>query len=214
MPILRIQLRRGLATSAAANNPILGDGEIGLETDTKKAKVGDGLTHWNDLQYWDPSGAGGSSWTTPLANEVTRATSAENTLSGAISTETTRATTAENGKVAKAGDTMTGKLAPKVTALADGSSVPLDASQGNVYDWSLGAANHTLAAPTNPTNGQPIRIRIAYGGAFTPLFNAAFHFGTDGQPTWTATNGKVDVVGFEYDTTITAWLCMGWKLGF
>jgi hypothetical protein len=33
-------------------NPILLLGEVGIESDTRKVKVGDGVTHWNDLDYF------------------------------------------------------------------------------------------------------------------------------------------------------------------
>lgn len=46
-----IQIKRGTAASATANNPILADGEFGYETDTSKIKVGDGVTAWNSLPY-------------------------------------------------------------------------------------------------------------------------------------------------------------------
>lgn len=46
-----IQLRRDTAANWTANNPILADGEQGFETDTKKEKIGDGVTAWNSLIY-------------------------------------------------------------------------------------------------------------------------------------------------------------------
>jgi hypothetical protein len=46
-----IQLRRGTAAQWTSVNPILAQGEQGLETDTNKFKVGDGIQHWNDLPY-------------------------------------------------------------------------------------------------------------------------------------------------------------------
>lgn len=47
-----IQIRRGTAASWTATNPILADGEMGLEKDTKKIKFGDGITAWNSLTYY------------------------------------------------------------------------------------------------------------------------------------------------------------------
>lgn len=44
-------MRRGKAAEWAAKNPILGDGEPGYETDSRKLKVGDGLSYWNNLPY-------------------------------------------------------------------------------------------------------------------------------------------------------------------
>jgi hypothetical protein len=39
-------------------NPTLAEGELGLETDTKKLKVGDGSTAWNSLGYYTLGVAG------------------------------------------------------------------------------------------------------------------------------------------------------------
>lgn len=47
-----IQLRRGTAAQWAAANPVLADGEVGLEKDTTEIKYGDGITPWNSLPYY------------------------------------------------------------------------------------------------------------------------------------------------------------------
>lgn len=46
-----IQIRRGTAAQWTDANPTLADGEIGLEKDTGKEKIGDGVTAWNSLGY-------------------------------------------------------------------------------------------------------------------------------------------------------------------
>jgi len=46
-----MQQKRGLASRWTSTNPILLAGEIGVETDTNKMKVGDGVTQWNNLGY-------------------------------------------------------------------------------------------------------------------------------------------------------------------
>jgi hypothetical protein len=46
-----IKLKRGLSTEWADLNPVLKLGEPGYEKDTKKLKIGDGVTLWNDLPY-------------------------------------------------------------------------------------------------------------------------------------------------------------------
>ena len=46
-----IQLRRDTSIVWASVNPILHEGEIGFETDSKKFKIGDGLTRWQALDY-------------------------------------------------------------------------------------------------------------------------------------------------------------------
>ena len=47
----RIQLKHGLAAKWTERNPVLLAGEIGIETDTLKMKVGDGTTNWTALGY-------------------------------------------------------------------------------------------------------------------------------------------------------------------
>lgn len=46
-----IRLRRGTATQWSTVNPILAAGEIGIETNTRKFKFGNGTTAWNGLDY-------------------------------------------------------------------------------------------------------------------------------------------------------------------
>jgi len=53
----KIQLRRDTSTNWTTVNPILSDGEPGLETDTNKIKYGDGGNVWTCLPY--ASGGGG-----------------------------------------------------------------------------------------------------------------------------------------------------------
>lgn len=47
----KIQLRRDTSTNWTTVNPVLTDGEPGLETDTKKIKYGDGTSVWTCLSY-------------------------------------------------------------------------------------------------------------------------------------------------------------------
>lgn len=46
-----IQIRRGTASQWTTANPVLADGELGFETDTRKGKLGNGVTAWNSLAY-------------------------------------------------------------------------------------------------------------------------------------------------------------------
>jgi len=46
-----IQFRRDSASQWDTFNPILLDGEIGIETDTQRFKLGNGLTQWANLPF-------------------------------------------------------------------------------------------------------------------------------------------------------------------
>lgn len=48
---VNIQLRRGTRQEWIDANPTLAEGELGLETDTRKVKFGDGLSQWQSLAY-------------------------------------------------------------------------------------------------------------------------------------------------------------------
>lgn len=50
MPV-HIQIRNGTAAEWASANPVLLIGELGVENDTTKIKVGNGVTAWNSLPY-------------------------------------------------------------------------------------------------------------------------------------------------------------------
>ena len=47
----QIQLRNDTAAAWKAANPVLLKGEIGIEIDTRKIKIGDGISNWNALRY-------------------------------------------------------------------------------------------------------------------------------------------------------------------
>ena len=60
--VAKILFRRGTAASWTNANPVLLSGEPGYETDTKKYKIGDGVTVWNSLAYVTSGGGGSTDW--------------------------------------------------------------------------------------------------------------------------------------------------------
>jgi hypothetical protein len=79
MATVRIQIRRGTASDWSTTNPTLAAGEIGLETDTLKFKIGNGSSAWNSI--------------TSYANVVP--TDLNNTLDGYLETGDLGVTVAE-----------------------------------------------------------------------------------------------------------------------
>ena len=53
----RLQLRHDTAANWTAANPRLLSGEVGIETDTNRMKIGNGSLNWNSLPYF-PSDSG------------------------------------------------------------------------------------------------------------------------------------------------------------
>jgi len=50
---IQIQLRRGSSSLWASQNPILAQGELGLDLTSSRFKIGDGIKTWNVLPYTD-----------------------------------------------------------------------------------------------------------------------------------------------------------------
>jgi hypothetical protein len=46
-----VQLKRGTASQWSTKNPILKNGELGIELDTKRMKLGNGTSRWTSLSY-------------------------------------------------------------------------------------------------------------------------------------------------------------------
>lgn len=50
---VQIQLRNDTAANWVAEDPILAQGEVGVELDTSRTKIGNGIDEWSDLPYAD-----------------------------------------------------------------------------------------------------------------------------------------------------------------
>ena len=91
--VARIQIRRDTAADWTQANPVLSAGEIGYESDTDKAKIGDGSTNWNTLPYFiyrptfaevlsKPTTIAGFGITDAFSGSFTDLTSKPSTISG------------------------------------------------------------------------------------------------------------------------------------
>lgn len=119
--------------------------------------------------------------------------------------------------------TTKGSVAADVSA-ADGvvsvtyaATIALDASAGSYYRI-IATGDCTLNAPTNPRDGQPLTVEFsASGGARTVTLStaaSAFAFGSDITATTQTVSGKIDLLGFRYNTTLGKWLFASYIKGF
>jgi hypothetical protein len=109
MALTRMQQRRGVASQWASENPILGAGEIGFETDNSRFKIGDGVTAWSSLEYFSNQ----ADVTTAIDNAISALVDLApetldtlNEIAAAINDDPNFF----SNVVSKAGDTMTGDL--------------------------------------------------------------------------------------------------------
>ena len=110
-----LRLRRDTAAAWTATNPILGNGEPGLETDTRKIKFGDGATAWTGLTYLSGAASAYSYATTAISYTETT-TSGEKVVTVTVSARTVTLPTAV-GNTAK----LTFKLMVAGTLILDGN---------------------------------------------------------------------------------------------
>lgn len=148
-----IQIRRDIAANWTSVNPILAQGELGLETDTRKIKVGDGTTAWNSLVYWDLG-----------TQEYGYIDEAAAVFTGSIQEQTFELTDAStitiepaNGSVQYLTITAGASRTIDVTNFVDGEVVTLminDSSTGSIATWTtVEWVNNGGTAPAWPDSG-------------------------------------------------------------
>jgi hypothetical protein len=104
---VQIQFRRGTAAQWSAANPVLAEGEIGVELDTGKFKVGTGLAAWNSLDHaaqasTDAAVAAAQAEIASLVGSAPETLDTLNELAAALGNDPNFATTVSNSIAAKA----------------------------------------------------------------------------------------------------------------
>lgn len=101
------------------------------------------------------------------------------------------------------------KLTPLVGTLTDspGGTISINMNDAPIFELNLGttAGDRTLAAPTNPVDGQLLTVRIKQnaGNTGTILFNAIYRHSSDiGTPTL-GTASTFNYWGWRYNNTDT-----------
>ena len=114
-----IQIRRDTAANWTSANPTLAQGELGVETNTSKIKVGDGSTAWSSLGYLiDAGGYITAASTSTLTNKTINY--ANNTLTGVVGVTATQTLTNK---------TLTSPVLGGTTTTASGNIVLSPATQ-------------------------------------------------------------------------------------
>lgn len=159
--VTQIQFRRGTASQWTSANPTLASGELGFETDTGYAKIGNGSTAWNSLPY---SLAGGD-----IAGVTAGTGLSGGGTSGTVTVSIDTSVTA---------DLSTAQTLTNKTLTAPVINLALNAQTGTTYTFALtdngklvtasNASAQTYSIPTNasvafPTGTQINIIQIGAG---------------------------------------------------
>jgi hypothetical protein len=179
-----IQLRGGTASAWTSANPTLAQKEMGIETDTNKIKLGDGVTAWTGLGYFETGEV------TLAASQVftnKTITFADNTLTGVAPTSQPTLTGVKETKVAMAAaeiDLATGNYFTKTISGIITLTVANTAASGSVSAFVLELTNGGSAAVTFFSG-------VTWAAATPPTLTAAgvdtlAFFTSDGGTTWRA----------------------------
>jgi len=169
---IQIQLRRGDAADWTSTNPILAEGEVGVEIDTLKLKVGNGTDNWNTLPYF------GSAGTVTSVGALTLGTSGTD-LSSTVANGTTTPVITLNVPTASASNR-------GVLSSADWTTFN---NKGNGTVTSV-----TGTSPVNSSGGATPAISLAsgYGDTLNPYASKTANYvlaspdGSSGVPTFRA----------------------------
>ncbi len=217
---VKVQLRRGTASEWTAANPTLSQGELGVELDTVKFKVGNGSTAWNSLNYASVSFRGAhNSSTIYYPGDI--ATSSGNsyiciltTTNGILATNTTYwnvfAQKGADGEVTLAtAQTLSNKTITSakyvVSALGSISGTnTLDLAAATEFTATLSGAT-TFAFSNAPGAGsaQVVYLRLTNAGSTTIFWPANTKFAGGTAPTLTSSG--VDLLAVKYDLTTTTY---------
>lgn len=139
---VRIQFRRGTSTEWSSANPVLAEGELGFESDTKIIKFGDGATAWDSL----PVAAAGDITAVIAGTGLTGgATSGQATLNIDSSYVVTAAA------IDAAGDLIVGAGPDTYARLpigANGSVLVADSTQSVGVRWAAASSSSGAVVPT------------------------------------------------------------------
>ena len=117
------QQRRDTASNWTSNNPTLLAGEWGIETDTKKFKLGDGSSNWQSLEY------------VPIP-DTNRLLAGDLTIGGSLTVNGTTTEISTQNLNVEDKNIIIGKVSSPSDTTADGGGITLKAGSDVTITWS------------------------------------------------------------------------------
>jgi len=194
-----IQIRRDTASNWTSANPTLAQGELGIEIDTLKVKVGDGSTAWTSVSYLVDTG-GYAAYADTTAN-----------FTGALQKSGSPVVTAAyTGDVDVTGELIVdsyNETYAAVTSTSNATTVNCEA--GNAFSHTL-TENTTFTFSNPPASGTAFSfslelIQDASASGYTVTWPAAVDWPAATAPTLTATASAKDVLVFYTRDGGTTW---------
>ena len=194
--VTQIQIRRGTAAEWTSANPTLASGEFGFETDTGKAKIGNGVTAWNSLSYSITGDVGDITGVTAGTGLSGGGTSGTVTVSidTATTVDKTTAQTLSNKIISGSANTLTNIANASLTnssVTVNGTSIALGASGTVTVPISTGVSGlgtgvaTFLATPSSANLASAVSDETGSGalvfGTSPTLTDAKINLGIDAE---------------------------------
>ena len=219
---VQIQLRNGTAAQWTSANPTLALGEVGVEKDTTKFKIGDGTTAWTSLGY---AAAGtvtsvavsvpsllsisGSPVTTSGTLALSYSGTALPVANGGTGQTTAGAAFNALSPITTSGDLIIGNGSNSATRLAIGTNGYVLTSNGTTASWAAGGGGGGLAWQAVQTanftavsgNAYPVNTTSGVITVTLPASPSAGNFVclTDYAGTFATNNLSIDPNGLKLD---------------
>ena len=171
--------RRDTASNWTSNNTVLLAGEWGIESDTKKFKIGDGSTAWQSLDYVPIPDANRS-----LPGNLV--VEGDFTVNGTTTTIDTTTLTVEDKNIEL------GKVSTPTDTTADGGGITLKGATDKTINWVDSTDSWTLSENLDLASGKVFKINnaeilSATGLGSSVISSSLTSVGTITSGTWNAT---------------------------
>ena len=187
---VQIQLRRGTASEWTAVNPTLAAGELVIETDTDKYKIGDGSTAWTSLGYSSLPSTAIANTVVDAKGDIVAATAADTVSRLAVGTDT-YVLTADSGEAT--GLIWAAPTTGDITAVVAGTNIGGGATGGSA---TVNLAIDAAVDMGTDGSGVDVTFHSATAGD-NMLWDASDEklviTGTDGQNSLEVADGDVEI---------------------
>lgn len=186
---VRIQLRRDTATNWTTNDPILAEGELGLEIDNGRWKVGNGTDAWDALPYSNSIFSGPSSIADSSSGNALRIT--QTGTGNALDVEGKSSFSEQITSTVATGEAPL--VVASTTAVTNLNADLLDGQQGSFYQNAGNLSSGTVLAARLPAlTGD---VTTTAGNISTTLANSGVTAGTYNNSASQVRPFTVDVKG-------------------
>ena len=187
---IQIQLRRGTAAAWTSANPTLAAGELVIETDTDKYKIGDGSTAWTSLGYSSLPSTAIANTVVDAKGDIVAATAADTVSRLAVGTDT-YVLTADSGEAT--GLIWAAPTTGDITAVVAGTNIGGGATSGSA---TVNLAIDAAVDMGTDGSGVDVTFHSATAGD-NMLWDASDEklviTGTDGQNSLEVADGDVEI---------------------